>query len=141
MPESDVRWDRMVDALGLRWGGLLGALGAGLGVFAYLVGALLTPVSTKQNSGDVVISVILIRGLFVLVALGVVLGLSYYGGWRVARERVGSVDRGPSALAGAVVVLIYWFFTRLVGALVAFPPSSRLSAQDIGGQLLIGVLF
>jgi hypothetical protein len=142
MPESSIRW-----------GSRLGALGAGLGVFAYIAGSLLTPLPSRQSTGEVVIPIILIRGLFLYVALGVVLGLAFYGGLRVAREQFGdsqtqageahtdSIDRMPAALAGVLVVLIWWLVTRFVSALVAFPPVSRLAAQDFAGQIFFGVVF
>ena len=91
----------------------LGALGAGLGVFAYLVGGLLTPISDAGlTTGEAVIPIVLIRGLFVLVALGVVLGLAYYGGMRVPVSNLAPrpprtahacrEDAYPAALAGGL---------------------------------------
>jgi hypothetical protein len=136
----------------LRWGSWLGALGAGLGVFAYIVGSLLTPLPSRATTGETVIPIVLVRGLFLYVALGVVLGLAYYGGLRVAREHLSaqpqptastnsSNNRAPSAMAGALVVLIWWLVTRFVSALVAFPPVSRLTPQDLVGQIFFGVVF
>jgi hypothetical protein len=138
----------------LRWGGRLGALGAALGVFAYIVGSLLTPLPAQQTTGEAVIPVILVRGLFVWVALGVVFGLAFYVGMRVGREELrassdgrtvapsaAATNRVPAVLAGGLVVVIWWLATRFVSALVAFPPVNRFTIQDLPGQIAFGVLF
>ncbi len=136
----------------LRWGGWLGALSAGLGVFAYFAGAFLTPLTSKVTTGEAVIPIVLIRGLFVLVALGVALGLAYYSGMRVGRDQLASSapdgvslastgDRLPAVLSGGLVMVIYWLVTRFVGAVIAFPPFTRLSVHDLGVNVIAGLLF
>jgi hypothetical protein len=138
----------------LRWGARMGAFGAALGVASYLIGALLVPWKSAQSSADAVVVVVFLRSLFVLVALGVTLGLAYYAGLRIGRERHGqhqaaapsvgaaiSDNRLAAVLAGIIVMLLYWFVTSLY--LYAFPPFGQRDAslQGLAGRFLLGLLF
>lgn len=136
---------------GLRWGALVGGVGAALGVVSYLAGAILAPVRSTRLSGDAAITGVFIHVLLVLVVLGVVLGLSYYAGMRITREQIDAAsaggaetpapDRAPAALGGAVAMLLYWFFTTLYVYL--FPPFGQRdsSLQALEGHVLLGVVF
>jgi predicted transporter len=139
---------------GLRWGARMGAFGAALGIASYLIGALLIPWKPTQASAEAVLLTVFVRSLFVLVALGVTLGLAYYSGLRIGRERHGqhqsavppavatiSDDRWAAVLAGAIVMLLYWFVTSLY--VYAFPPFGQRDAsiQGLGGRFLLGLLF
>jgi hypothetical protein len=139
---------------GLRWGARMGAFGAALGVASYLIGALLVPWKPTQATAEAVALVVFVRSLFVLVALGVTLGLAYYAGLRVGRERhsqhqadIPPVEatvpdkRLDAVLAGTIVMLLYWFVTSLY--VYAFPPFGQRDAslQTLGGRFLLGLLF
>ena len=52
-----------------------------------------------------------------------------------------SDDRWAAVLAGAIVMLLYWFVTSLY--VYAFPPFGQRDAsiQGLGGRFLLGLLF
>src|SRR5579884_2435342 len=133
----------------LRWGVIIGAVGAALGLLSYIAGAVLAPVQSTRISGDAAITNVFIHILFVLAVLGVVLGLAYYGGMRATRERLdaaqgddaATADRAGAALTGAVVMLIYWFVTR-VYLYIAPPFGTRdTSLGAMEGTVILGVVF
>lgn len=135
----------------LRWGALVGGIGAALGVVSYLAGAILAPVNSARLSGDAAITSVFVHVLLALVVLGVALGLSYYAGMRIAREQIDAAsaasaetpapDRAPAALGGAVAMLLYWFVTTLYVYL--FPPFGQRdsSLQALEGHVLLGVIY
>lgn len=135
----------------LRWGGIIGGAGAALGVLSYLAGTILAPVNSTHLSGDAAIVGVFVHVLLVLVILGLVLGLCYYAGMRIARDQLDAtptsgtetptVDRAPAALGGAVAMLLYWFITTLYVYL--FPPFGQRdgSLQALEGHVVLGVIF
>ena len=82
-----------------RWGLGMGLVAAALGVFALLVGAFFFPIPIASTADSVAVA-ILVRGMLALLALGVTLGLAYYAGLQVERDRI---RRLPEASAPAVL--------------------------------------
>ena len=142
MRESSLRW-----ALGL------GGIAAFIGVLAAFAGNRVVP-----NSGNVDINsavlLLLVAGLFALLALGIALGLAYYAGLRAEQDRpraTVAVDpdldpaaaRRDSALAGLIVMALYWVFTTLYGLL--FGPHTNTAGTSASSLLIqrivIGIVF
>src|SRR5215469_74527 len=126
-----------------RWGLGMGLASAALGVFALLVGAFFFPIPLASTADSVAIA-ILIRGMLALLALGVTLGLAYYAGLRVERDRIRRLpeapapaavsptaqDRAGSLIAGLLVTFCWWFGTTLTGYLLPLLPQTASSAAD-----------
>lgn len=133
----------------LRWGAIIGLVGAGLGLLSYIAGAVMAPVQSTRLSGDAAITNVFIHILFVLAVLGVVLGLAYYGGMRATRELLdaataddaAAADRTGGALTGAVVMLIYWFVTRLYQYIEPPFGTRDTSLGALEGTVILGVVF
>ena len=124
----------------------MGALGAVLGVLALLGGALLEPIHPVTDALSVAVAVF-VRSLLVLLTLAITLLLAYLAGWRIelaptpaaaspaptaasaASEDATTADaatdsapapastRAQAALAGAIILFCYWFFSTLYIAL------------------------
>ena len=142
----------------IRWGLILGAIAAALGTGAQLLGYALLP----QSGGvpvDNAVGVLLITGLLGLLALALALGLAYFAGIRVERERPrttrpaeatlldpGVVNRGPG-FAGLLVTALYWLVTTLVGIIGGAEhggpadPSSFLTTRALLGLVLLAFGF
>jgi hypothetical protein len=112
----------------LQWALRLGAIAGALGLVAQIVGGRLVP--TGYTSIDKVAIGLLLDGMLLLFTLGVALGLAYFAGLRAeqARPRKGEQidltltwggERRDSALAGAVVMALYWALGTLAGFLFA----------------------
>jgi hypothetical protein len=127
-----------------RWGLGMGLASAALGVFALLVGAFFFPIPVASTADSVAVA-ILIRGLLALLALGVTLGLAYYAGLQVERDRIrhlleaseattalgaSAQDRIGSLIAGLLVTFCWWFGTTLTGYLLPLLPETKSSAAD-----------
>ena len=127
----------------LRWGLGMGVASAALGIIALLGGAFFFPIPS-DSTADSVAAALLIRGILALSALGVTLGLAYYAGVRVERDRVGNLpeasarvalaataqDRMGSLVAGLLVSFCWWFGTTLTGYLMPLLPQTASSAAD-----------
>lgn len=137
----------------LRWGLILGAVAAVLGIGAQAVGFAALPHSTGAGV-DNVVEAVLIAGLLGLLALVVSLGLAYFSGLRVERERPrgklsaeatlldpGMVNRGPG-LAGLLVMALYWLGTTIFGVLGDAPKGSGADASSfLTTHALLGLLY
>jgi hypothetical protein len=138
----------------LRWGLGMGLAGAALGIVTLVLGAVFLPIP-QDSTAETVAAAILIRGILALVALGITLGLAYYAGLRVERDRVrgeGASQRGDTAsfqarsgslIAGFLVSFCWWFGTTLTGYLLPLLPqtaSSGASLSDFEQRLIWGAL-
>jgi hypothetical protein len=122
-----------------RFGLGMGLASAALGVFALLAGAFFFPIPLASTADSVAIA-ILIRGMLALLALGVTLGLAYYAGLQVERDRIHNLpeipttattqDRMGSLIAGLLVTFCWWFGTTLTGYLLPLLPQAASSAAD-----------
>lgn len=134
----------------LQWSLRLGAIAAVLGCAAQVIGGRLVP--TGQTGIDQVAVVLVIDGMLVLIALGVALGLAYFAGIRAERDR--SADPGPrdvtlswggerrdSALAGGIVMLIYWALTTIAAFLFAPRLPGTAGISDFVTQHLIALIL
>lgn len=136
-----------------RWGLGLGLAGAALGVTALLIGAFFFPIPADSTADSVAVA-ILIRGMLILLALGVTLGMAYYAGLQVERDRIRHLpevaattalsataqDRIGSLIAGLVVTFCWWFGTTLTGYLLPLLPQTKSSAAD-PSQLVQHLIF
>lgn len=81
----------------LRWGLTMGLIAAVLVTLASAIGALIAPLRLYTSAEAVAVAVFA-RAMFVLITLGIALGLAYYGGLRSERDvRSG---RAPQSLSG-----------------------------------------
>jgi len=133
----------------------MGLAGAALGIMTLLLGAFFLPIP-QDSTAETVAAAILIRGILALLALGITLGLAYYAGLRVERDRVraggtsatGSStasfqERLGSLIAGFLVSFCWWFGTTLTGYLLPLLPqtaSSAASLSDFEQRLIWGAL-
>lgn len=145
----------------LRWGLGMGAVSAVLGTIALILGSVIEPVQ-RVTTAEAAALAIFIRGIFVLVTLGVALGLAYYAGLRAERARliedaaprVGGVaaaaasetnSRSVAVLAGGVTMFCYWLITSLY--MFVLPPSTQPSTARLDAlsfaenRLLFGIIF
>lgn len=147
----------------LRWGLGMGAVSAALGTVALILGSLVEPVQ-QVTTAEAAALAIFVRGIFVLVTLGVALGLAYYAGLRAERARLiedaepraddaavaGSVasepnSRSVSVLAGGVTMFCYWLITSLY--MFVLPSSTQPSTATLDvlsfveNRLLFGIIF
>lgn len=133
----------------LRWGLIMGAAAAVGGLAAQLLGVRFNAASRADFNTNV--TAILIFDIAVLVALGVALGLAYYTGIRVERERpptpVAEIDplrwggeRRDAALAGAIVMACFWFVTTFAAVLLGQYESGGL-ADYLTRRAIALVLF
>jgi hypothetical protein len=110
----------------LRWGLLLGAVAAALGVGGQALGFATLP-SASSATIDNAVGALVIAGLLGLVAFFMALGLAYVAGIRVERERPraapsaeaalldpAAANRGPG-LAGLLVMALYGIATTIFG--------------------------
>ena len=139
----------------LRWGLGMGLAGAALGIATLVLGAFFLPIP-QDSTAENVATAILIRGILALLALGITLGLAYYAGLRVERDRVRSggasassgdtasfQERSGSLIAGFLVSFCWWFGTTLTGYLLPLLPQaagSAASLSDFEQRLIWGVL-
>jgi hypothetical protein len=139
----------------LRWGLGMGLAGAALGIVTLVLGAFFLPIP-QDSTAENVAAAILIRGILALLALGITLGLAYYAGLRVERDRVRSEgvsasgsdtasfqERSGSLIAGFLVSFCWWFGTTLTGYLLPLLPqtaSSAASLSDFEQRVIWGVL-
>jgi len=121
----------------------MGLASAALGIFALLIGAFFFPIPLSTTADAVAVAV-LVRGTLALSALGITLGLAYYAGLRVERDRLRSLpaaqttdsqpataqDRFGSLIAGLLVTFCWWFGTTLTGYLMPLLPETASSAAD-----------
>lgn len=136
--------------ISLRWGLGMGVLSAALGTGALLLGALIEPFK-QVTTADAVALALFIRGMLVLISLGLALGLAYYAGLRVARtffqavlasaestematntaiaSLLGSsvlgtsLDRKFTVLAGGLTMFCYWLITSMY--IFVLPPTDQ----------------
>lgn len=151
----------------LRWGLGMGAVSAVLGTIALIAGSVVEPVQ-RVTTAEAAALAIFIRGILVLVTLGIALGLSYYAGLRAERARLnedaaaaadaasvaGSSatgtegaqnQRSVAVLAGGVTMFCYWMITSLY--MFVLPPSTQPSTAQVDtlsfveNRLLFGIIF
>lgn len=143
----------------LRWGLGMGAVAAILGTAALILGALIEPVK-RVTTAEAAALAIFIRGIFVLVTLGIALGLAYYAGLRAERARLsadasleasspsvaGSQNqRSVAVLAGGLTMFCYWLITSLY--MLVLPPSTQPPTAQVDllsfveNRLLFGIIF
>lgn len=149
----------------LRWGLGMGVIAAVLGTAALILGSLIEPVN-RVTTAEAAALAIFIRGIFVLITLGIALGLAYYAGLRAERERLSAdaadvadaADESPSPgavgtqtqrsvalLAGGLTMFCYWIITSLY--LFVLPPSTQPPTAKVDllsfveNRLLFGVIF
>ncbi|MGH2514028.1 MAG: hypothetical protein ACRDHP_00070 [Ktedonobacterales bacterium] len=136
--------------IALRWGLGMGVLSAALGTGALLLGALIEPFK-QVTTADAVALALFVRGMLVLISLGLALGLAYYAGLRVARtyfqivlasadsaetatntaiaSLLGSSvlgtspDRKFTVLAGGLTMFCYWLITSMY--IFVLPPTDQ----------------
>ncbi|MGO8947118.1 MAG: hypothetical protein ACLQUY_05540 [Ktedonobacterales bacterium] len=141
----------------LRWGLGMGLASAALGIFALLVGAFFFPIPTDSTADSVAVA-LLVRGMLVLSALGATLGLAYYAGLQVERDRLRDLPEAPlagtptatsqdrigSLIAGLLVSFCWWFGTTLTGYLLPLLPQTASSAADpsqLVWRLILGAVI
>jgi hypothetical protein len=141
----------------LRWGIGMGAVAAGIGVLARLVGLVLAPIPAYTTAETVVVS-LAIQGFLVLGSIGAALVLANYAGQRVERDHMALLalaaeegqdaepqareDRSGSLLAGLYVMLCFWFISQLYNALG--PPTQQGAGRqplNIPVLLISGVIY
>lgn len=136
----------------LRWGLLLGAVAAALGIGAQAVGFATLP-HAAGSAVDGVVGAVLIAGALGLLALVVALGLAYFAGIRVERAHPrgslsaeatlldpGLVNRGP-ALAGLLVMALYWIGTTAYGVVGDSPNGGGATSSFLTTHALLGLVF
>lgn len=130
----------------LRWGLGLGALAAGIGLAAQLVGGWFRPPTTPTTI-DREVQYVIVAGTLTLAALGIALGLAYYAGLRSERDRLAGEwasfgdRRRESGWSGTIVMAAYWLITTLV-ILLAPHHSGDPSVGTLAGQrLVLGLIF
>jgi|GEM_PF-2032773 hypothetical protein len=124
----------------LRWGLGLGLAGAALGVVALLIGAFIFPIPPSTTAEAVAVA-ILVRGVLALLALGVTLGLAYYAGLRVERER--QRDLADASLAEQVAEQpepLDPLAAAAPAATIASDPYPASNPGDRLGSLIAGLL-
>ncbi len=85
----------------LRWGLMMGLIAAVLVTLAFATGALIAPLRLYTTAEAVAVAVFA-RAMFVLITLGIALGLAYYAGLRSERDlRSGRAPQPLSGEAGA----------------------------------------
>lgn len=141
-------------AMSLRWALVLGGIAAVLGMLAAFVGTLVVPRSGLVDINHAVV-VLLVAGITALLALAIALGLAYYAGLRVEQLRPRTsaqvdpdldpaAERRDSALAGLIVMAIYWLATTLYGVISA-PHTAGTDASGAGSllvqRLVVGVVL
>lgn len=143
----------------LRWGLGMGAAAAILGTAALILGSLVEPVK-RVTTAEAAALAIFIRGIFVLVTLGIALGLAYYAGLRAERARLSadaSLEASPpgaagtqnqrsvAVLAGGLTMFCYWLITGLY--MLVLPPSTQPPTAQLDllsfaeNRLLFGIIF
>ena len=124
----------------LRWGLGMGAIGAGLGIVALLLGITITPKGAYPPA-EAVATAFFFRGLLVLLTLGLTLGLAYYAGLRSELARAASpaeaegTGRRDALFAGAITLFCYWFITSIY-LFVLSTAGNRTAAPGTGTPLL-----
>ena len=146
---------------GLRWGLQIGVINAALGVLSLMIGAVFAPLQSQQPSVEAIVIPYFIRGILVLLVLGVALGLSYYAGIRAERSRLellalesadgaasqpsSASDRSGSVFAGALAMLVYWFVTTLYTYLFPVVPQGGTAGGSqvatLESHVVLGVVF
>lgn len=144
-----------------RWGLGMGVVAAVLGTLALILGSLVEPVQ-RVTTAEAAALAIFIRGIFVLVTLGVALGLAYYAGLRAERARLmdnaaqaaqqpvaGAADqrnsRAVAVVAGGLTMFCYWLITSLY--MFVLPSSTQPSTAKLDvlsfveNRLLFGIIF
>lgn len=134
----------------LRWGLGMGVLSAALGTGALLLGAFIEPFK-QVTTADAVALALFVRGMLVLISLGIALGLAYYAGLRVARAYFQSLaaaadstetatntaiasllgstalgtslDRKYTVLAGGLTMFCFWLITSMY--IFVLPPTNQ----------------
>ena len=144
----------------LRWGLGMGAAAAILGTAALILGSLVEPVK-RVTTAEAAALAIFIRGIFVLVTLGIALGLAYYAGLRAERARLSAdaaedapapgmsvsvqSQRSVAVLAGGLTMFCYWLITSLY--MLVLPPSTQPPTAQVDllsfaeNRLLFGIIF
>lgn len=137
----------------LRWGLGMGAIAATLGIIAEVIGAQFQP-HGNQATFDQAIKYLLIAGPLVLIALGIALGLAYFAGLRAERGRPPKpADTPPdeippwggeqrdSALAGAIVMGVYWLITMLYSFVLNLHTNTAAIGGFISQHIIQGIIF
>ncbi|MBF6589351.1 MAG: hypothetical protein IVW57_02325 [Ktedonobacterales bacterium] len=140
----------------LRWGLGMGAVGAGAGIVSLLIGTALTPLQQQSTRPEQLVVVLFLRGMVVLLFLGVVLGLAYYTGERVERAHPWALVQPPSghtssfsanraraldaAGAGGLVLIGYWIATTLYLYAAASASGRGPFLAFVGSRLFFGAI-
>ncbi len=137
--------------MSVRWGLGMGAAGTALGVLALLIGQMFEP-STRFADATAVATAYFVRGILVLLSLGIALALAYYGGWRaalaLAESRDGaapqnieaSANRLDAVFAGGIALFAYWFITSLYLWVLLAPQDRQPILSFLASRLVFGVL-
>lgn len=132
----------MRDVVG-KWGLVTGLVASALGVGALVLGLVVEPIPARA-SAEGVVAAIFVRGLLVLLALGMALALGYLAGYQTERHRplddsTGTVPaqqlRTHAALAGAITMGCYWVATTAYMLL-----TGSATASFIGPRIVFGIV-
>lgn len=151
----------------LRWGIGMGVLAAAIGTGALLLGALIEPFK-QVTTADTIAVAVFVRGMLVLISIGIALGLAYYAGIRVARAHFQSliasadspetatstaiaslvglpVNRRYTVLAGGLTMFCFWLITSMY--IFVLPPTDPASAPQthtlsfLETRLVFGIIY
>ena len=150
----------------LRWGLGMGVLAAAIGTGALLLGAVIAPFK-QVTTADAIAIALFVRGILVLISLGIALGLSYYAGMRVAHwyfqsllassdstEATGTaiasmlglpINRRYTVLAGGLTMFCFWLITSMY--IFVLPPTDAASAPQthtlsfLETRLVLGIIY
>lgn len=131
----------------LRWGLGTGLAGGVIGVLALVVGSVLEPLSSRNVGPEALAIMLFVRGVLVLISLGIALSLAYWAGMHVALDHAhlaatpaGALDRTQAALAGGIALLCYWLFTTIyIYAAALLGPRTPLLAF-VESRLVFGAI-
>lgn len=136
----------------LRWGLILGAIAAALGIGAQVLGFAALP-HAAGSAVDSVVGAVVIAGVLGLLALVVALGLAYFAGIQAERAHPrtqrsaaatlldpGVVNRGPG-LAGLLVMALYWIGTTVYGVIGNAPTGGNDPSSYLTTHALLGLVF